>query len=358
MIDGTQGDAFEGGAQPDAQQTNNEVVGKRRYFSSTEGPFQSASNIYLFYGGADRGLIINAITHRIRKYPEPVIVTGEVGSGKSMMSLVLGQKLNDKYNIIEFDHAVCTPDNLLRHLVIELTPELVTDSDFKTDLDGEGGAASALIDQNDRDAILVALIDKLRQGTPGNKPVLFLVDSKSVETEAYHLLLQMTQAINSHGRPFSCVVFAEEPVSNANTVDATEDTAATDQDKPAENVHFRLRRLNLAETTEYLQHHMLLFDFNKRDLFTREMAYFIADRSKGNCSTINTLARNAFLLAHLEGADRVSMGHLLVAGQPKKKEKPETFAAKHQRGVKLAAAFVVSSAVVTAILVGVLKLVG
>ena len=75
--------------------------------------------------------------------------------------------------------------------------------------------------------------------------------------------------------------------------------------------HYSLNRMNLAETTEYLNHHMLLFDFNKRDLFTREMAYFIADKSDGNCSMINTLARNAFLLAHLEGSEHITMGHLL-----------------------------------------------
>jgi len=80
--------------------------------------------------------------------------------------------------------------------------------------------------------------------------------------------------------------------------------------------HFWLRRLSLAEINEYLRHHMMLFDFNRRDLFSREMAYFIADRSEGVFKSINSLARNAFTIANLEEADRVSMSHLLMAGLP------------------------------------------
>lgn len=359
MIDGKQGDAFD----ENTHRADNERVGKRRYFSSTEGPFQSANNIYLFYGGADRALIVSSITHRIRKYPEPVIVTGESGSGKSMMSLVLSQKLQTNFNIIEFGHASCDPASLLKHLVIELTPELVTASNIDAGIDGHASAASALIEEHESDSILVALVDKLRQGTPGNKPVLLLIDAKVIDKAAYNMLLHLTQVINAHGRPFACVIFAEDSSLRFSTnaegeAEGSPAEAPSADGLPVDSAHYRLRRLNLAETTEYLQHHMLLFDFNKRDLFTREMAYFIADRSKGNCSTINTLARNAFLLAHLEGADRVSMGHLLVAGHPQKDTTPETFFAQHKRGFKLLAAFALSSTLVAALIAAVLKFSG
>jgi len=84
---------------------------------------------------------------------------------------------------------------------------------------------------------------------------------------------------------------------------------------PAED-HYWLRRLTLSEISDYLRHHMMLFDFNQRDVFTREMAYFIADRSDGVFRSINTLARNGFMVAGLEDAEHVSMSHLLTAGLP------------------------------------------
>lgn len=58
----------------------------------------------------------------------------------------------------------------------------------------------------------------------------------------------------------------------------------------------------------------MLFDSNQRDVFSREMAYFIADRSDAVFCSINTLACNAFMVAGLEDAEHVSMPHLLTAG--------------------------------------------
>lgn len=364
MIDGKQG-AFDENANSTNSGTHKEL-GKRRYFSSTEGPFQSANSIFLFYGGADRALIINAVTHRVRKFPEPVVVTGESGSGKTMMGLVLGQKLESNFNIIQFDHARCEHDHLLSHLVIELVPELVTTGSFGADMNSN---AMALLETNEPSKILVALCDKLRRGTPAEKPVLLLVDAKVVDHSAYEMLLHLTQLINAHGRPFSCVIFAEQETLNISGSGSHQEEAAESNHAHSANhskaeevlstpgadfAHYKLRRLNLAETTEYLQHHMLLFDFTKRDLFTREMAYFIADRSKGNCSMINSLARNAFLLASLEGAERVTMGHLLVAGFPEKEEKAPSYVKalieRHRKGITMMSAFIVGSAVASAML--------
>ena len=131
---------------------------------------------------------------------------------------------------------------------------------------------------------------------------------------------------------------------------------SSEQDWTRPAAHYFLRRLNLAETTEYLNHHMLLFDFNKRDLFTREMAYFIADRSAGNCCAINNLARNAFLQAHVEGTEQVTMGHVLVAGMPEQREKRASFFSRHKRAVSMTAAFVVSSVLVGGVLAGLFHL--
>ena len=92
---------------------------------------------------------------------------------------------------------------------------------------------------------------------------------------------------------------------------------------------------------------MLLFDFNRRDLFTREMAYFIADRSEGVFRSINTLARNAFTIANLEDADRLSMSHLLMAGLPPREEHSTEsgFLARHKgQVIALMGSCVVASA--------------
>ena len=146
---------------------------------------------------------------------------------------------------------------------------------------------------------------------PGaDKPYVLIIDSKdSIGADSLRVIERLTACRTNSPPLLNCVLFH---------------TAASDVEQYAANSetlgqldnHFWLRRLTLSEISDYLRHHMMLFDFNRRDLFTREMAYFIADRSEGVFKSINTLARNAFTIANLEEADKLSMSHLLMAGLP------------------------------------------
>ena len=100
---------------------------------------------------------------------------------------------------------------------------------------------------------------------------------------------------------------------------------------------------------------MMLFDYNRRETFSRDMVYFIADRSGGNPGEINALARNAFMLANLENATSLSMGHLLAAGLPAPVPKPVPWY-KRVRVVRQVALAVVSTLAVLALTFGVYNL--
>jgi len=104
---------------------------------------------------------------------------------------------------------------------------------------------------------------------------------------------------------------------------------------------FWLRRLTLPEIAEFLYHQMLCFDFNRRTLFTREMAYFLAERSEGVFARINDLARQAMSFADLESGDtnRPMMAQVLMTGQfnaPEVSDANQNFLSKH-RGALIAA---------------------
>jgi len=159
------------------------------------------------------------------------------------------------------------------------------------------------------------------------KPYILFIDSKGALDEGALRVVERLGNYQVDGRHImNCVVFHNA----ARNVERY--AAVSDMPFRAHN-HFWLRRLTLCEINEYLRHHMMLFDFNRRDLFSREMAYFIADRSEGVFKSINTLARNAFTIANLEEADKLSMSHLLMAGLPVPDEQAFTggFLARHRR---------------------------
>ena len=259
----------------------------------------------MFYGGGNRGNIVER-TIRAVKNGEPVVhVHGEAGSGKTITSLVISDRIKHSFHTMRYDLPDITAAKLLRHLLIELVPQ---SSDTISAEQAQHGASQA-----DIDVAIACIRHQLESGRRANnkKPYILIIDSKgSLDADALKVIETLTAIRIDHCPAIHCVVF--------HTTSCNVERYATAHGVPSQKTdnHFWLRRLTLSEINEYLRHHMMLYDFNRRDLFTREMAYFIAERSEGVFKSINTLARNAFTIANLEEADKLSMSHLLMAGLP------------------------------------------
>jgi len=294
---------------------------KRHYYASSQGPFHNANNIYMFYGGGDRGTIIESIIRSLCIDNEVISVHGERGSGKTMLSLVLADRLKHLHNTIRYDHPQVSQALLLRHLLIEICPQ---EADMITTQQAANGADAMSIHKATQQ-----LFASLESPLPANKSFVLTVDSTGdIDAQSLQLLEDLA-ALQKNGKPVMHIILFRR----VETEDVRAVNAYFGANKP--DHQYLLRRLTLSEIHDYLQHHMLLFDFNRRNMFTREMAYFIADRSEGVFRAINTLARNAFMIAGLEDADRLSMSHLLMAGLPPPAE-PSTqqgFISRHRGSV-------------------------
>ncbi len=280
---------------------------KKHYYSSSQGPFHNANNILMFFGGGGRAEIIETIIRSLRLGDSMITICGERGSGKTMMSLVLADRLKHRYNIIRYDLPHLSAALMLRHLLIEIAPR---QAELISPEQANDGASEELISHG-----VSCLIGALRGASPGDKPYLLTVDTQAdLDAQSLLLLNDLVQSQSTDNPRIHVVLFrrteADEQHSKVSRL-ITGDKSSN----PAED-HYWLRRLTLSEISDYLRHHMMLFDFNQRDVFTREMAYFIADRSDGVFRSINTLARNGFMVAGLEDAEHVSMSHLLTAGLP------------------------------------------
>ena len=297
---------------------SNLTADRRHYYSSSQGPFYNANNIYLFYGGGDRGAMVDSITHNIRNGKRLTRVEGEPGSGKTMMSLVLADRLNRHFNIIRYDLAGTSRALLLRQLLIELCPSDAT----LLDVIKHGRTPSDVLLANAQ----IVVERQLRSCLQAGKPYVLMVDAnEQLGSEVIELLTRLS-SLEHLGIPAMHVIIFEPGEKLVGH-------SSPHSWKFNDNEPYQLRRLSLNEVVEFLRHHMLLFDFNRRDQFTRDMAYFVADRSGGVFRSINTIARNAFLIASIESAEQVSMSHLLMAGLPPR-EKSSTksgFFIRHRR---------------------------
>jgi len=299
---------------------------KKHYYSSSQGPFHNANNILMFFGGGGRSEIIETITRSLRVGDSMITVCGERGSGKTMMSLVLADRLKHRYNIIRYDLPHISAAMMLRHLLIEIAPQ---QAELISPEQASEGASDELISQG-----LSGLVAALRGASPGDKPYLLTVDTQAdLDTQSLQLLSDLVQSQSVENSRIHVVLFRRTEADEQHGK-VTRQIAGDKSSNPAED-HYWLRRLTLIEISEYLRHHMMLFDFNQRDVFTREMAYFIADRSDGVFRSINTLARNAFMVAGLEDAEHVSMSHVLTAGLPIENHgiEPHGFVWRHRTAI-------------------------
>ncbi len=314
-------------------------VEKRNYYSSSQGPFHHANNIFLFFGGGERGEIVESILGEIRRGDQLTTVHGEEGSGKTLMALVLADRLKHRYNTIHYELQSISVGLLLRHLLIEICPRHVA---LLSSERAANGADVATLEQATEQ-----LFSALSNSSPGNKPYVLLIDSQApIDSDCMRLIRRLSEYKKAGRAALRIVLFRAIDADAARMVAGQ---SVIDQPKH----HYWLRRLTLTEINDYLRHHMMLFDFNQRDMFTREMAYFIADRSEGVFRSINSLAKNAFTLAGLEDSEQISMSHLLSVGLPPPVERSQGgFLYRHRQSALLAisAGLLISVAAVASLL--------
>lgn len=260
-------------------------IGRPQYASALQAPFYNANNIFMFYGGGKRGQITENVIQAVRGREPVVHVHGEPGSGKTMMALVISDRIKRHFHTVRYDTPGITAAKLMRQLLIKLTPQY---SDMISAEQAQEGAGWSVIE---------TAIDQfkkvLSQNTYSKSYVFFIDSNDSLDADSLRLIEQLSCVEADSNVVIHCIVFhrTENDVGHYASVSDTPQRASN---------HYWLQRLTYGEISDYLRHHMMLFDFSRRDLFNQEMAFLIAERSGGVFRSVNTLARNAFALANLD----------------------------------------------------------
>lgn len=324
---------------------------KRRYnLLTSDGPFPSNQNILQFYSGAGRGELLECLVRHVQNCDEPVLITGEPGSGKTLLSLVLADRLKKKFSVCRYDFPTLNSDALISFLIREIKPDYATVNGRPAKYEQESNLAALafVVDQSAEivqpflviidtpakfDSDVLRTIEELKtlklNGHALFNVVIFRTDHgnqnlSGAQSDWRSGLPEMRQQM----RPESGLESQLELQSELQAESRTEAKLTTapnlnlgpepDQAQPWPYKTHNLGRLSLPEIHDYLQHHMMLFDYSQRNMFSREMSYFIADRSEGVYGLINELARSAFLLAGINNSSQVSLSHLVAVSSPRR----------------------------------------
>lgn len=91
------------------------------HFGLNEAPFRITPHTDFFFAGANRGPTLDALVYAITHDEGIVKVSGEVGSGKTMLCRVLMERLPEKVTTIYLANPSLSRDDILYAIADELT---------------------------------------------------------------------------------------------------------------------------------------------------------------------------------------------------------------------------------------------
>src|SRR6188474_1004573 len=91
------------------------------HFGLTQPPFRITPNTEFFYGGGNRGPILEALIYAIGQGEGIIKVTGEVGSGKTMLCSMLQARLPAHVETVYLANPSVSPEEILHAIAFELS---------------------------------------------------------------------------------------------------------------------------------------------------------------------------------------------------------------------------------------------
>jgi MSHA biogenesis protein MshM len=257
------------------------------HFGLREAPFRITPHTEFFFSGADRGATLEALLYAITAGEGLVKVTGEVGSGKTMLCRVLMERLPDTVETIYLAVPSLTRDEML----------VAIGSDLGIDTAGASTTRlvrmlqEKLIEIHSAGRQVVALIDEAHAMPLGTLEEIRLLSNLETGTEK---LLQI-------------VLFGQPELD--------QHLAQPHMRQLRERIThaFTLTPLPPREIRDYVNFRLRAAGYHGPDLFGPEVLRIIGEASEGLTRRINIFCDKSLLAAYAAGTHTVTADHARAA---------------------------------------------
>jgi MSHA biogenesis protein MshM len=250
------------------------------HFGLSEPPFRITPNTEFFFQGANRGATLEALLYAISQDEGIVKVSGEVGSGKTMLCRVLMERLPENVETIFLANPSLSQDEILLAIADELGFEL-----------GELRSAR----------LLRALQDRLIKLFAEGRRVVVLIDEAHAMPKQTLERIRLLSNLEANRHKLLQIVLFGQP-----ELDEMLDGADMRQLKERITHSFRLEPLRREDVESYIDFRMRAARYRGPSLFNRAALELIAQASQGLTRRVNILADKALLAAFAAGAHAVT----------------------------------------------------
>jgi MSHA biogenesis protein MshM len=259
------------------------------YFGLREPPFRITPHTDFFFTGANRGPTLEALVYAITQDEGIVKVTGEVGSGKTMLCRMLLERLPESVETLYLANPSLSRQEILGAIADELG------------VSTHGKATHSLTR-----AVQDALIERYAAG----KRVVMLIDeAHAMPAESLEEIRLLSNLESKATKLLQIALFAQPELD--------ERLAANDMRQLRERItqHFSLAPLKPVDVASYIEFRLRAAGYHGPSPFTPAAVKLIADISEGLSRRINILADKALLAAYSNNIHQVDSGEVKTAAQ-------------------------------------------
>ncbi len=251
------------------------------FFGLREKPFQMTPDTRYFYPSAKHVEALNHMVYAIEDRRGFVVITGEVGSGKTTLSRVLFQRLDPSTKTAIIRNTHLTAKDLITMAVEELEIPYRPGS-TKTQLIGL--LNQFLVEQLREDTNVVLLIDEAQNLTPTVLEEVRMLSNLETETEKLIQIVLMGQPELKEKLWLRSLTQLRQRVT----------------------LHYHLAPLDEAETRAYVNHRLHVAGANSTPIFEPDALPRIFRYAQGVPRLINSLCDRALLTGYVADSRTVS----------------------------------------------------
>jgi len=256
------------------------------HFGLSEPPFRITPHTDFFFEGAERGATLEALTYAVLHDEGIVKVSGEVGSGKTMLCRMLMERLPREVATIYLATPSLASEEILHAIADDLDLEL----------------------PERRTAALRELQEHLIRLYGAGRRVVILIDEAHVMPEDTLEQVRLLANLESNRHKLLHIVLFGQP-----ELDETLAKASLRQLRDRVTHAFRMRPLASAEVAKYLSFRMRAAGYRGPEVFSPASVARIARASDGLTRRINILADKALLAAYTENTHAITGRHAKAA---------------------------------------------
>lgn len=258
------------------------------HFGLSQPPFRITAHTEFFYGGGNRGAILDALIYAIRQGEGIVKVSGEVGSGKTMLCRMLQERLPAEVETVYLANPSVSPDEILHAIAFEMQLSLPRDAE--------------------RLEVMQALQEYLvERHAQGRQVVVFVEEAQGMPLETLEEIRLLSNLETQHYKLLQIVLFGQPELDR--------NLARTEIRQLRERIthSFTLKPLTASEIRDYLMFRLRAANYHGPDLFGPAVVKLISRASRGLTRRVNIIADKTLLAAFADNTHTLGQKHVRAA---------------------------------------------